>query len=154
MSVKTNIGPKRLVVGAHYGLTEWLLQRVTAVIMAAYTLLLLVVYFIFGNPSYEGWSSLFANYSDLKQMLTEKYAKPTDVVELFDVSPFPQPLDDNDKMHEVKLDKCRYSSLWKTNNGEIHLFIDHFGLSSCFVRLFYLDKTNSAIIKEKAKEDL
>ncbi|NQW58856.1 MAG: succinate dehydrogenase, hydrophobic membrane anchor protein [Polynucleobacter sp.] len=61
MSVKTNIGPKRLVVGAHYGLTEWLLQRVTAVIMAVYALLLLVVYFIFGNPSYEGWSSLFAN---------------------------------------------------------------------------------------------
>ena len=105
-------------------------------------------------PDQDTWSSLFANYSDLKQMLTEKYAKPTDVVELFDVSPFPQPLDDNDKMHEVKLDKCRYSSLWKTNNGEIHLFIDHFGLSSCFVRLIYLDKTNSDIIKEKAKEDL
>ena len=105
-------------------------------------------------PDQDSWSSLFANYSDLKQMLTEKYAKPTDVVELFDVSPFPQPLDDNDKMYEVKLDKCRYSSLWKTNNGEIHLFIDHYGLSSCFVILIYLDKTNSDIIKEKAKEDL
>lgn len=105
-------------------------------------------------PDQDTWSSLFANYSDLKQMLTEKYAKPTDVVEIFDVSPFPPPRDDNDKMYEVKRDKCKYSALWKTNNGEIHLFIDHFGLSSCFVRLIYLDKINSAIIKEKAKGDL
>ncbi|MCE3265125.1 MAG: succinate dehydrogenase, hydrophobic rane anchor protein, partial [Pseudoduganella sp.] len=25
-----NIGPKRLVVGAHYGVKDWLVQRVTA----------------------------------------------------------------------------------------------------------------------------
>ena len=105
-------------------------------------------------PDHDTWSSLYANYSDLKQMLTEKYAKPTDVVEIFDVSPYPPPLYDNSKMLELKLDKCRYSALWKTNNGEIHLFIDHYGLSSCFVRLIYLDKTNSDIIKEKAKGDL
>ena len=73
MSVKTNIGPKRLVVGAHYGLTEWLLQRVTAVIMAVYTLLLLVVYFIFGNPSYEGWSSLFANQFMKIPLITKRW---------------------------------------------------------------------------------
>lgn len=105
-------------------------------------------------PDQDSWSSLFANYSDLKQMLTEKYAKPTDVVEIFDVSPFPPPIDDDEKMLVVKRDKCKYSALWKTNNGEIYLFIDHFGLSSCFVRLIYSDKTNSDIIKEKAKEDL
>lgn len=105
-------------------------------------------------PDQDTWSSLFANYSDLKQMLTEKYAKPTDVVEIFDVSPFPPPIDDDEKMLVVKRDKCKYSALWKTNNGEIYLFIDHFGLSSCFVRLIYSDKTNSDIIKEKAKEDL
>jgi len=105
-------------------------------------------------PDQDTWSSLFANYSDLKQMLTEKYAKPTDVVEIFDVSPFPRPIDDDEKMLIVKSDKCKYSALWKTNNGEIYLFIDHFGLSSCFVRLIYTDKINSDIIKEKAKEDL
>ena len=101
-------------------------------------------------PDQDTWSSLFANYSDLKQMLIEKYAKPTDVVEIFDVSPFPPPIDDNEKILVVKRDKCKYSALWKTNNGEIHLFIDHFGRSS----LIYLDKTNSDIIKEKAKGDL
>jgi succinate dehydrogenase / fumarate reductase membrane anchor subunit len=30
-----NIGPKRLVVGAHYGVRDWLAQRVTAVMMVA-----------------------------------------------------------------------------------------------------------------------
>ncbi|ABF09362.1 succinate dehydrogenase membrane anchor subunit [Cupriavidus metallidurans] len=56
-----NIGPKRLVVGAHYGLKDWLAQRVTAVIMVVFTVVLAAVYLAFGNPSYEGWSGLFAN---------------------------------------------------------------------------------------------
>ncbi|WP_019449067.1 succinate dehydrogenase, hydrophobic membrane anchor protein [Cupriavidus sp. BIS7] len=56
-----NIGPKRLVVGAHYGLKDWLAQRVTAVIMVVFTVVLAFVYLAFGNPSYEGWSGLFAN---------------------------------------------------------------------------------------------
>jgi succinate dehydrogenase / fumarate reductase membrane anchor subunit len=54
---KNNIGANRLVVGAHYGLTEWLLQRVTAVIMVIFTILFLAVYLVYGNASYEGWSS-------------------------------------------------------------------------------------------------
>ena len=33
--------PKRVVVGAHYGWRDWLVQRVTAVVMALYTLLML-----------------------------------------------------------------------------------------------------------------
>jgi succinate dehydrogenase / fumarate reductase membrane anchor subunit len=65
---KNNIGANRLVVGAHYGLTEWLLQRVTAVIMVIFTVVLLVVYLLFGNASYEGWASLFAN--QLMKILT------------------------------------------------------------------------------------
>ncbi|MFZ2629780.1 MAG: succinate dehydrogenase, hydrophobic membrane anchor protein, partial [Rugosibacter sp.] len=32
----------RLVVGAHYGLRDWLAQRITAVVMAAYTVLIAV----------------------------------------------------------------------------------------------------------------
>ena len=33
------VTPNRIVVGAHYGWRDWLVQRVTAVVMAAYTLL-------------------------------------------------------------------------------------------------------------------
>ncbi|MFN3566308.1 MAG: succinate dehydrogenase, hydrophobic membrane anchor protein [Burkholderiaceae bacterium] len=53
------IGSKRLVVGAHYGLRDWLLQRVTAAVVAAYTLLV-VALSVVREPGYEGWAGLFA----------------------------------------------------------------------------------------------
>ena len=56
-----NIGAKRLTVGAHYGLRDWLAQRVTAIIMAIYTVILLVAFLSAHNFSYVGWASLFAH---------------------------------------------------------------------------------------------
>lgn len=55
-----NFGSKRLVVGAHYGLRDWLAQRVTAVVMALYTVILLISFLSGSNFSYEGWAGLFA----------------------------------------------------------------------------------------------
>ena len=55
-----NIGPKRLVVGAHYGLRDWLAQRVTAVVMGLYTIILLVSFLSGSNFTYEGWAGWFA----------------------------------------------------------------------------------------------
>jgi succinate dehydrogenase / fumarate reductase membrane anchor subunit len=50
----------RVVVGAHYGLRDWLVQRVTAVIMAVYSVILAVV-LLTGTPiSYAVWKDLFA----------------------------------------------------------------------------------------------
>jgi succinate dehydrogenase / fumarate reductase membrane anchor subunit len=55
-----NIGPRRLVVGASYGLRDWLAQRVTAIVMAIYTVILLAL-FLGGNQfTYEAWGNLFA----------------------------------------------------------------------------------------------
>ena len=55
-----NYGSKRLVVGAHYGLRDWLSQRVTAVLMALFTLVLLAQ-LLFGGPlGYERWAGIFA----------------------------------------------------------------------------------------------
>ena len=51
---------KRLVVGAHYGLRDWLAQRVSAVLMAVYTLLLVVVLFRNTPLTYAAWKDLFA----------------------------------------------------------------------------------------------
>ena len=51
---------QRIVTGAHYGLRDWLAQRVTAVIMAAYTVIALAV-LLGGVPiSYAVWRDLFA----------------------------------------------------------------------------------------------
>ncbi len=44
---------KREVVGAHYGLRDWLAQRVTAVIMAVYTVLILSA--VAGLPRMDYW---------------------------------------------------------------------------------------------------
>ena len=57
---ENNIGPKRLVVGAHYGMRDWLAQRVTAIIMAIYTIILLVCFLTASNFSYEGWAGVFS----------------------------------------------------------------------------------------------
>jgi succinate dehydrogenase / fumarate reductase membrane anchor subunit len=54
------IGSKRVVVGAHYGLRDWLAQRATAAIMAIYTIILLGWFFAAHDFSYEGWASIFA----------------------------------------------------------------------------------------------
>ena len=55
-----NIGPKRLVVGAHYGLKDWLAQRITAIVMVLYTATLLISFLTGNDFSYEGWAGLFA----------------------------------------------------------------------------------------------
>jgi succinate dehydrogenase / fumarate reductase, membrane anchor subunit len=52
---------RRLAVGAHYGLRDWLVQRLTALVMAAYTLLLLAVALWNGGIDYPLWTALFRN---------------------------------------------------------------------------------------------
>ncbi|MGF6753141.1 succinate dehydrogenase, hydrophobic membrane anchor protein [Paraburkholderia sp. GAS334] len=60
MAANNRIGSKRLVVGAHYGLRDWLAQRITACIMAVYTVVLLALFFGAHDFSYDGWASIFA----------------------------------------------------------------------------------------------
>ena len=50
----------RVVTGAHYGLRDWLAQRITAAIMAVYTVILLVVLVGGGPISYPVWKDLFS----------------------------------------------------------------------------------------------
>jgi succinate dehydrogenase / fumarate reductase, membrane anchor subunit len=50
----------KIITGAHYGLKDWLAQRVTAVIMAVFTLVFLVVYLTSGSLDYGTWASIFA----------------------------------------------------------------------------------------------
>ena len=55
----TGIGPKRLVVGAHYGLKDWLAQRITALYMAFYAAALLVASLCVEQLDYATWVSFF-----------------------------------------------------------------------------------------------
>ena len=58
--MSTNFGSKRLVVGAHYGSRDWLSQRVTAVLMALFTLVVLVQLLLPGEIGYYKWAGIFA----------------------------------------------------------------------------------------------
>jgi succinate dehydrogenase / fumarate reductase membrane anchor subunit len=59
--MSVNYGSKRIVVGAHYGLRDWLVQRVTAALMVLFTLLVLAqVLFTRGPLSYTTWAGIFA----------------------------------------------------------------------------------------------
>lgn len=60
MAENKNIGPRRLVVGAHYGTVGWLAQRVTAIVMAVYTLILLGQFFTSQDSSYGAWVEMFS----------------------------------------------------------------------------------------------
>lgn len=51
----------RQVVGAHYGLKDWIAQRATAVYMALYTIVFAVAVLMLPSLSYEAWSGLFSN---------------------------------------------------------------------------------------------
>ena len=55
-----SIGSRRLVVGAHYGLRDWLGQRISAVILGAYTIVLAGYVLLAGDLGYDAWARLFS----------------------------------------------------------------------------------------------
>jgi succinate dehydrogenase / fumarate reductase membrane anchor subunit len=59
--MEKNYGSKRIVVGAHYGFRDWLSQRVTATLMALFTLVVLVQVLLPGPLGYDRWSGIFAH---------------------------------------------------------------------------------------------
>jgi succinate dehydrogenase / fumarate reductase membrane anchor subunit len=59
MAAQEKIGQHRLVVGAHYGTAQYIIQRVTAIVLAVYTLVLLIGILSMTGFTYEGWRNLF-----------------------------------------------------------------------------------------------
>ena len=59
--MSTSFGSRRLVVGAHYGLRDWLAQRVTSLLMALFTLAVVVQILMPGPLDYVRWSAIFAS---------------------------------------------------------------------------------------------
>jgi len=51
---------RRVIVGAHYGFRDWLAQRVTAVVMAVYTVVFLVALAATAPADYAAWRAFFA----------------------------------------------------------------------------------------------
>ena len=53
-------GSKRTVVGAHYGLRDWMAQRATALVMALFTVALIVQVLLPGPMGYDKWAGIFS----------------------------------------------------------------------------------------------
>src|SRR3546814_13284934 len=53
------LGTKRLVVAPHYGTIDFIAQRVTAVIMAVYTIVLFLGILFTPEMNFESWRNLF-----------------------------------------------------------------------------------------------
>ena len=59
--MSVNYGYKRIAVGAHYGIRDWLAQRVTAVLMVLFTVLVLArIIFSKGPIGYDLWAGIFS----------------------------------------------------------------------------------------------
>jgi succinate dehydrogenase / fumarate reductase membrane anchor subunit len=59
--MSVNFGTKRIVVGAHYGLRDWMSQRISAVLMALFTVVLLIqVLCTKGDIGYDQWAGIFS----------------------------------------------------------------------------------------------
>ena len=59
MHALPGIGFKRLTVGAHYGLTGFIWQRITSVVLTVWVLWI-GISVMFGPLTYETWAALFA----------------------------------------------------------------------------------------------
>lgn len=51
---------QRIIVGAHYGFRDWLAQRLTAVVMALYTVIFAAQVFMLPAWNNESWRHMFA----------------------------------------------------------------------------------------------
>lgn len=103
-------------------------------------------------PERDTWSMLYNDYSKLKNMLTQKYGNPSDVIEEFQGYPAPQ--NDNDKLYEVGMDRCRYMSDFTAENGVVELRIEHNSFLSYYIVLVYVDAENESKVRSSAIDDL
>ncbi len=103
-------------------------------------------------PDKDDWSSLEENYQHLKNMLIEKYGKPSECVEEF--QGYGSPRDNSDKLCKLRLDECIYVTVFMTPKGAIQLSLEHQSVWSCFVKLQYWDRINTNAAKAKAMDDL
>ena len=102
-------------------------------------------------PEQKSWEYLYGDYKSIKNLLKEKYGKPSSCKETFQSNYLDS---DMEKMMAVQMDGCKYESVFEVENGTITLWIEHDGIMSCFVMIRYTDKINSQEIMQHALDDL
>ncbi len=51
----------RVVVGAHYGLRDWLIQRISALVMVAYVCALMLFFYWSAPLTYDSWKTVLSH---------------------------------------------------------------------------------------------
>lgn len=107
-------------------------------------------------PSQEKWQNLENDYIKIKEMLTTKYGAPSKSKEEFVKTPVYMDLDkDDDKMAELRDDRCEYYSVFTLENGRISLQLRYTGYPYfAHIQLWYTDKANESVIEADAMNDL
>lgn len=103
-------------------------------------------------PACKDWSSLERDYEHLKSMLTQKYGEPADVVETFQGRV--KQYTNNEKLHELYMDRCTWYSIFETPKGDIQLSMQKGEYGQYFVLLKYYDKINTDTVRSAAIDDL
>lgn len=107
-------------------------------------------------PNQEKWPNLENDYIKIKEMLTTKYGAPSKSKEEFVKTPIYMDLDkDDDKMSELRDDRCEYYSIFTLENGRITLQLRYTGYPYyAHIQLWYTDKANESVIEADAMNDL
>lgn len=103
-------------------------------------------------PIQDQWKNLYGDYKTLKEMLTEKYGKPTSCVERF--TGYLGNSGEEYRMSAVRGNECKYVTRFSGDEGDIILSIEYRDYTSCFVQLVYQDKENGREVRNTAIDDL
>lgn len=108
--------------------------------------------------SYETWESLFGDYKRLKDLLAEKYGKPTDENESFSADAYTS--SSYFKLHSVKEGQCQYYTKWGDDDVDkmtVKLAIGggrSLGFDCATVVLGYTNVAKSEDSKKEVLDDL
>nr|DAI83728.1 MAG TPA: hypothetical protein [Caudoviricetes sp.] len=93
----------------------------------------------------ESWSSLKSDYTDMKELFTKKYGKPTEHYEFFS-KPYYE--GDGYELQALRKEKCHYISFYKLPLGSVAVEISQFG----HIQIGYEDGVNNNL-KKKEEEN-
>ena len=102
-------------------------------------------------PGADNWPMLSSNYFSLKNMLTEKYGRPTENVEQFQTAVAPK--NDGEKFNTVLFEQIKFVAAYQSDKGRIELSMVYRQRKPNVI-LSYSDKINSEIVRSKAMDDL
>ena len=106
-------------------------------------------------PDQTKWEYLYNNYSNIKEMLKEKYGEPIECEERFDASK--EPTSEYKIMSLLKQDKYKYETHFYVTGGIIKLIISHINVDyqhKFYVSLHYIDGATSISNEKRAIDDL